>query len=272
MHHIYIMSSITRGIQYLSDLHLEFLTTEATQTVIDSIIPTAKICVLAGDIGYPYQETYSMFLHAMNQKFEHTFLIHGNHEYYQLKENAGYITVDMVHKTREVVAPLQNVHFLHNEHYDLGEHRFIGSTLWSHIYDPKYLVNDAHRIGDFSVATNNARHRLHKRYIRDSLLQTKKEHKKAIVITHHLPSFTLSDPKYQTYHLYTQCFASSCDDMIASPVQCWIFGHTHAVTDKRINDIPCLANPIGYPNENTDVDYNRIYCSPDFCSAIVPIS
>jgi hypothetical protein len=37
-------------------------------------------------------------------------------------------------------------------------------------------------------------------------------------------------------------------------IKCWIYGHTHATSDVIINGIPFLCNPIGYPNENKNVN------------------
>jgi hypothetical protein len=38
-------------------------------------------------------------------------------------------------------------------------------------------------------------------------------------------------------------------------IKCWIYGHTHMPSNVIINDIPFLSNPIGYPNENVNVNF-----------------
>jgi hypothetical protein len=82
------------------------------------------------------------------------------------------------------------------------------------------------------------------------------------MITHHLPSYDLIDEKYKTVNLNSvnQCFASNTDNLIKEPIILWIFGHTHQPTEKIINGIKCVANPIGYPNELDKPDYNKIFC------------
>lgn len=87
----------------------------------------------------------------------------------------------------------------------------------------------------------------------------KAEKKIPIVISHHLPSYDLIHSKYTEYAPYNQCFASHSDDLIKPPIACWIFGHTHCVTDKVVNGVRCVANPIGYKGENdeSEIDYNR---------------
>jgi len=89
---------------YLSDLHLEFSTLAKTLRILKHIVPSqgSDTCVLAGDIAYPFQENYAAFLRGMSQKFKHIFLIHGNHEYYQLKENSTKTMSDIVKKTEHI--------------------------------------------------------------------------------------------------------------------------------------------------------------------------
>ncbi len=246
-------------IQYISDLHLEFYDLTKIVRFLMHIPKKADICVLAGDIGYPFQKTYEVFLKGISRKFEHVFLILGNHEFYQLKENQGKSVEEIIAKTKEIMEKneLTNVHFLHNSFYDIGEYRFVGSILWSHIYDDKYLTNDYEQVYEFTIEKMNEMHKECKEYIKETLEMSFKEEKKVIMITHHLPSFQLNHPKYAHYINYHQCFSSHSDDLIVEPVKAWIFGHTHAVIDKRIKGIQCVSNPIGYPGQNVDIQFGR---------------
>jgi hypothetical protein len=38
-------------------------------------------------------------------------------------------------------------------------------------------------------------------------------------------------------------------------IKCWIYGHTHTQSNVTIHGIPFLCNPIGYPNENENVNF-----------------
>jgi hypothetical protein len=61
---------------------------------------------------------------------------------------------------------------------------------------------------------------------------------------------------------YNQCFYADMDYFIEknkNKIKCWIYGHTHTPSNTKIYNIPFLCNPIGYPNENKIIDYNRIY-------------
>ena len=74
---------MTQHIRYLSDLHLEFIQPNKIEKFIKKIPPGIdEICVLAGDIGNPYQTNYDIFMEFISKNFKKTFVISGNHEYY----------------------------------------------------------------------------------------------------------------------------------------------------------------------------------------------
>jgi len=227
------------------------------------IQPKADICILAGDIGYPFQSNYKAFLHHMNDLFKHVFLIHGNHEYYQLQENKGKSMSEIYQKTQNIIKDhkLNNINFLYNSHYDIGKYRFYGTVLWTKITDPRYLINDEAQIQEFSFSAINDVHESQKQKLSDTIKQADMDGKIPIVITHHMPSFSLIQDKYKEGNLkyYNQCYASECDELIKSHVGCWIYGHTNSVDERKINGIPCLVNPIGYIHEMDNPDFNKVY-------------
>lgn len=247
-------------IQYLSDIHLEFYDLTKIPRILSNIKPISDICILAGDIGYPFEKTYEVFLKGINNKFSHIFLIHGNHEYYQLKKNKDKTMEEIINKTHDIISSnnLKNIHFLNNSYYDLGKYRFVGSVLWTQLLNEKYLINDSNHIDNFSIRNNNDLHDKNKKFIKDMIDESIKLNKEMIMITHHLPSYKLNDEKYARYHNYNQCFSSNCEDLIKNPIKCWFFGHTHVEKNMNINGIRCVANPIGYIDENPIVDYKKI--------------
>ncbi len=243
-------------IQYISDIHLEYYKDiEIDNLVKNKIIPIAPICVLAGDIGYPFEKSYEYFLEKISKKFIHVFIIHGNHEYYQIKHKKTMN--EMLEKTKDITNKIHNLHFLDNSYYDLDEYRFVGTTLWSIIENPEFTVNDSKQIKEFTVEKCNDLYAKNIIFIDDILKKSVIDNKKVIMITHHLPSFKLIDIKYAKYKEYNQCFASNCEDFIVKPIICWIFGHTHSPVNMLINNIPCIANPIGYPGENLNINFNK---------------
>lgn len=242
-------------IKYLSDLHLEFIRPNKIKNLLYKIKPNGEeVCVLAGDIGNPYQENYNIFMQHINNNFKKSFVITGNHEYYNnnIEETNKYL--------ENYFTKHPNISFLNNkvEHYE--NYYFIGSTLWSKITKPQYKINDVYYINNFDYKKYNKLNEQSVHFIRNSLKKIKGN--KTVIITHHVPSEILIDTKYKTSKMndYNQWFYCDMDNMInehKNSISCWIYGHTHTVSYNRIHNIPFICNPIGYPNENNKIDYNK---------------
>lgn len=249
-------------IQYLSDIHLEYYkgSIPKVDRLLQQIVPIGQLCVLAGDIGYPFEETYSHFLRGIARKFEHVVLIHGNHEYYQLGKNKEKSMAEIIEKTHAICNEIRNIHFLMNDCWDYLGLRFIGSTLWSELKDPQRLVNDSHCIGEFSVPLWNELHQVHKSWLENAIQGAEKEGRRVVVVTHHLPSMELVASKWRGIGEFNQCFASACDSLIRAPVILWIYGHTHEPSNVMYQGVRCVVNPIGYPGE---------LANPNYCTFLV---
>jgi hypothetical protein len=77
-----------------------------------------------------------------------------------------------------------------------------------------------------------------------------------------MPSESLIDIKYKTKNMlpYNQWFYCDNDNLIETnkdKIKCWIYGHTHTPSNKIINGIPFVCNPIGYPHENYGLDFEK---------------
>lgn len=240
-------------IKIISDIHFEFLPKLKSNWVINIIKKNSDILVLAGDIGYPDSYNYKDFLINMNSMFQRIYLIAGNHEYYSKKSMDTNINI-----IRKIIKEnnLTNIKFLSNEYEDYQGYRFIGSTLWSKILNPDYLINDFDQIPNLTPTIYNELHNECIDFITKTLDDSKEKNIPVIMITHHLPSLTLNDSKYKKYSNYNQCFSSELDYLIHDPIILWIYGHTHTTSDKIINGIRMVCNPIGYPNENHQSNFN----------------
>ena len=98
------------NLRYFSDLHLEFMKPKQIEQFIKKIPPGMEdICVLAGDIGNPYQPNYDMFMNFISGNFKKTFIIPGNHEYYN-KTKSIQETNDFM---KEYFKNFKNIRFLH---------------------------------------------------------------------------------------------------------------------------------------------------------------
>ena len=246
-------------IRYFSDLHLEFIKPELIEQFIKQI-PSGidEICILAGDIGNPYQSNYNIFMNFISKNFKKTFVIAGNHEYYN--------DVKTVQETNRFLEKyfqqFNNISFLNYSYEIYANHCFIGTTLWSKITNPKYEINDVHRIPDFDYIKYNALNRLSVNFLEKAI----NSNKNCIVITHHMPSESLIDKKYKTPDMqpYNQWFYSNMDKFIGTKkikkrIKCWIYGHTHTPSTVIMNGISFLCNPIGYPNENSILDFQKTF-------------
>jgi predicted phosphohydrolase len=245
-------------IRCLSDLHLEFLKSDEIEDFIKQI-PVGdedEVCVLAGDVGNPYLQSYDVFMNFIRQSFKKTFVITGNHEYYNkwgIRKTNAYLD--------EYFRKFDNITFLNNtcEHYE--NHWFVGTTLWCKITYPEFEINDVNIIPDFDHHTCNELNKLNVAFLTDAL----KTYDDCIIITHHLPSESLIDPKYRTKRMepYNQWFFTNLDDLIKlyssyeNKINCWIYGHTHTPSYCKKYGIPFLCNPIGYPRENKKPNFGR---------------
>lgn len=239
-------------IQYVSDIHLEFLQKPP------KIIPRADILCLLGDIGYPYSNIYKQFLTEMNSMFKKVFLISGNHEYYNLGPNKGKSIIQIDDQIEHVIKSnnLCNISYLNYSYEDYEGYRFVGTTLWSYISDPNYLVNDFDQIINMNINLYNEFHNIACEYIAETIIESELP---IVMLTHHLPSYDLIDDKFKVSSMnkFNQCFASDCCKFFVPPVKLWLYGHTHKPKVSNINGIKFGCNPLGYPNENNPI--NIIY-------------
>lgn len=248
-------------IRYLSDLHLEFINPEDIDKFIAQITPGLdEICILAGDIGNPYQTNYNIFMQFINTNFKKTFVITGNHEYYGKQK-----TIQQTNEFLEqYFLQFENISFLNNTFEIYDNHCFVGTTLWSHIYNPEYKINDVYHIRGLDCINYNKLNDECVKFLEYTLLNNTN----CIVITHHVPSNSLIHMKYKTLRMlpYNQWFYCDMDTFIQEhthKIKCWIYGHTHTASCTCINGIPFICNPIGYPQENYTLDFNKIITLTD---------
>lgn len=237
-------------IRYFSDIHLEFLSSPTKVNKIIKKIPPGfnEVCVLAGDIGNPFHESnYDIFMKYINKNFMKSFVITGNHEYYNKKKTISEINDYL----EDYFKQYENITFLNNSYEIYNNYCFIGTTLWSKITEPQYCINDIKKIPNFDFNKCNELHENSKQFLNEILLQQEN----CIIVTHHVPSQSLIDDKYMVPNMihYNQCFYSDMDEFIEAnknKIKCWIYGHTHTQSIIMKNNIPFLCNPIGYPGEN----------------------
>lgn len=230
--------------------------------------------ILAGDIGYPSMQNYRDFLLKSTELYDNIYMIAGNHEFYYGKQTVEQILSDIKLICSEInefnKSNINNGHlyFLDNDMVSNNDIRILGSTLWTNVtsidrVNSKY-INDYNLITDFDVDKSNELYNQNYKWLKESLGEIIMEKNtnpniKTIIITHHLPSFKLINPKYKSYSNINCFFASNSDELISNPVNYWIYGHTHTKTTHNINGVNIMCNPIGYVGEEKTYDPYNIF-------------
>lgn len=258
-----------KKITYISDTHLEFYDIDKVLEISNNIKePIDKsdikdnILVLAGDIGNPLHKNnhYKIFLESLSSKFDKIFIICGNHEYYGC-ENMK----DVDDKIHSICKEISNATFLNNTFEDYLDIRWIGTTLWSEIDLINSIDSYTNDLLKIKTSKNNnlspqEYNELHYKSIEflDKILKNSID-KNCIIISHHLPSFSLINEKFKNDKL-NQWFSGDLDDLIeeySDRIKLWIYGHTHIPSSLILNNIKFISNPIGYPDENSEVDFHK---------------
>lgn len=255
-------SSKMLNIQLASDIHLEYYG-KHKPLAGHFIKPVAPYLCLCGDIGNPFDERYAAFLKECSDNFEHVFLIAGNHEYFIWQAQFRSMN-ECLEKIQNVVAALPNVHFLNRQTYEIlpGIH-IVGCTLWSHIFkmyhvEVKKYSNDLRNIRkdtefnrtEFITLEDVANlHAEDVTWLEGALAKIKSQRGKAVVMTHHLPTYELIHEHYKD--CVVNCvFATELPALIAEPVIAWFCGHTHMAKKIVKNGVLLQVNPFGGPYEN----------------------
>lgn len=199
-------------IQYVSDLHLE-------KGHPRRIIPSKPNLILAGDIGYPKNQSYRNFLLDMSHQFDKVFVISGNHEY------------DFNSRAEEdienICSQRNNLFYLQKKSHVICRENnlFIaGCTLWATL--PRSRYND---------------HLNHVNWLKKLLLQN--ENNNYIVATHYCPSLLCLR---NIQRIVPNYFASDQTDIIKmSNMVMWIHGHNHYNNDKIIHGKHIVSNQYG---------------------------
>ncbi|KAL0484621.1 Ser/Thr protein phosphatase [Acrasis kona] len=257
-------------LQIASDLHLEF-------SRYDFDVKRIGNCLaLVGDIGSPLAENYKSFIAKQSEKYEHVFVVAGNHEYYK----GEYHTCNNL--IQDICSEFPNVHFLKSTSYLYQTQssrpiRFLGCTLWSNVpeehsltvyqefndyYQIKVDVNGKKRL--LEVEDTNKWHREQVSWLKSEIAKAKENNERVVVLTHHAPLMKgTSRPQLeQKNRSINYAFATDLSDMMdGSRIELWAYGHTHYNNVQNINGTICVSNQAGYVHEEEkEVGYNPDQC------------
>lgn len=177
--------NISLSISIASDLHLEHYVSASEIPKFNEIIEPNpdNILLLLGDIGNPFQHSYSDFVKWCSKNFKKVLVIAGNHEYYGSN-------IKDTNKQIEKVCEKYNAVFLNNSVYKYKDYIIAGTTLWSYIPEDKYsliksCINDYNRIENFTPKDSVDLFHENISFI-EKVIKDNKECK-IIIATHHTP-------------------------------------------------------------------------------------
>lgn len=236
-------------IQYASDLHLEFR--ENTEFLsLHPLEVKGDILVLAGDIHVFKGKSWEnhSFFDWCAEHYAQTYIIPGNHEYYDRVElNERFDDFEYFLR--------KNVRYINNRSIMTGDTELFFTTLWT-IIPPAEIVSvqmgltDCHRIKykgrSFTSQDYEELHQTCLTWLSDAVKSSTAKHK--IVVTHHQPTLRISDPRFISSPI-NSAFAVDMDNFIEyCHAEYWIYGHTHynAGSGTIIGNTQLLCNQLGY--------------------------
>lgn len=263
------MEKKERRLYVLSDTHLELRTDNSAKSI--NIFPkegdARNFLAFCGDIGNPFDSKYFDFIQRHSQRFEHIFVVSGNHEYYSKKKGRLMNQVD--NELRRVCAEFPNVHFLQLDTFDLDDDFvFAGCTLWTPVtkeaetwmrdYESIYKDENV-KVESYDILEKNG---MMSDWL-EQILKKRQDNKKVIVLTHHAPSEKMlsnKDDDRNNFEETEKCmYCSFCDDLFQPPLFLWLSGHTHYSHEIEINQIPSASNCWGYPGQKTKCDTQKYF-------------
>lgn len=250
-------------IQYASDLHLEFHE-NGSWLKSHPLQVTGDVLVLAGDIGYLGDDNYSShpFWDWASENYQQVIVVPGNHEFYK------YYDIDTMTDGWDLEIR-KNVHCRYNAVIPLSDEiDLVATTLWSKIpvqnaYMTERSVSDFYRImasgRRLDFTRFNEEHERCFNFLKKAVSESKAKH--IIVVTHHVPSELLTDPMFKGSTI-NGAFTVELFDFIAdSPIEYWIYGHSHRNIDGVIGNTKCVSNQLGYVShgEHSTFDTGKMF-------------
>lgn len=261
-------------ISYTSDLHLEFhktLPLELLNPENADVLVLAGDCMLARDLytwpenraqenqspGFQAAQLYRELLQQASDHYKHVVFVAGNHEFYHFKFQKTLQVLEQECKR------FKNVYFLERGTLQVEDTTFLGATLWTDCnnHDPLTLYTLQYSMNDYRTVVNDtqgytslrpqhtlARHVQTKQWLQKALRLTQK----AVVVSHHAPSFLSVPDDYKADRELNGGYASNLEEFILDheQIRLWIHGHMHHHQDYHVGETRVVCNPRGYPNQN----------------------
>lgn len=241
--------------QIASDLHYEFPENQDF-LMVNPLVKSADILILAGDIGYMKTCEYEEYLMDLTRYWDMVFTIPGNHEFYD-----GRVDVNSVYPKYDF--RFGRLSILNNQTRIIDGVKFIFSTLWTHVdFEQRFKVENS--LNDFKLVKSGNSHLtteitndFHKESL-EFLMDEVEYDGKVVVVTHHLPSFQAIDPEYRRSTINAG-FATELSNIIKfnPQIKVWVHGHSHGSFDTMIGECRVVRNPLGYTQYNENPNFKH---------------
>ena len=244
-------------IQIVSDLH-----NEAQYWVPEKGIDHSQtVLVVAGDICTRHQA--GNWLATVANEYRAVVAVLGNHDYWD--SSAENVTV----RIRERLLDHPNVHLLDRDSVVIGDTRFVGCTLWTHVPPDAQMsvqqtikdyerIRVAHGQAPLTASLVNQWHARDKEFLEKTLEQSFDG--ATFVVTHHAPSSRSIDARYKEHaasvHL-NFAYHTNLEEWARPLVfDAWTHGHTHHSFDYDFGSGRLICNPRGYWPNRLNPDFN----------------
>ncbi len=228
-------------LQFMSDLHLNNYSRRF------EIEPNAPNLALIGDICEAFDKKLYEFLLSVSNQYEKILYIPGNHEYY---EN----TIEDVDSYLSEVCCELDIEYLQKKSIEIDGVILSGCTLWSSPAPESFYKTDENRwIKNFDRERMVMEYNKHLDFIQKEI-KLNRVNKPHILLTHYAPMYEMNG-KYITAP-YTDMFASDLKYIFKPPIKYWLCGHVHQNLTIIHNEIPCITNCLGNPDE---IDVNETF-------------
>ena len=234
------------SIQIASDLHIEI---NDDVNPLDYITPSADILILAGDIGslYKFNQLFN-FLNTLSTYFKYILYVPGNHEYYNINNEANIPFHILKRKICSLSEKIKNLIVLDQKSVVIDDICIAGCTLWSKALCniPNFIV----KIKEFNTRVYNDYHNNDLNYINNIVDYAKKNKYKLIIVTHYPPSYKALEHAKKRQK-FISLYASHLDHFLRKDnIDTWICGHVHSNFD-FISEGKCrlLSNQKGKPKD-----------------------
>ena len=258
-----------------SDLHLDFYTSNytnerKTEMLLDTHILKGEepdVLIIAGDMSHYNIQTFYL-CKVLNSRDIKVLLVSGNHEFYNVskKQQHRYINLyDKVNELKDILLPLDNIHFLDGSTIDIDGIKFGGAMGW---YDASYYYKLSQGMYSETMLSHWCNYSNDSKLIPSlndpmSLFNIEIEKIKKVLNEH--PDVMISHMcpvsegiTFTGKHKTDRGSGYYCFDGIhlidpmhnPKPPKIWVHGHIHDSKEFKIHNTLHVRNPLGYPKDN----------------------